>query len=125
MNKTEHNNISKKLTACIASECRAIQFYTQNLQELNYSENKQEVQALLLDSIKHTELLAKLMLEIIECTPTTITKEIREEAEREELGMREIYEYTLKNSSDKSVHKTLRLLADWEDKHQKLVLALR
>ena len=109
----------------IGYELDSINFYVNNLENLNYKKNKKKVDTLLLESIKHTTKLSKALLEIQKNKTSKITKKTRTLAMKEELGMKELYSYELHRIKNAKVRRILKELIKEETKHEKLVKLLK
>jgi rubrerythrin len=121
----DNENLARILEKNIGYELDSINFYVNNLENLNYKKNKKKVDTLLLESIKHTTKLSKALLEVQKNKTSKITKKTKVLAMKEELGMKELYTYELQRTENTKVRRILKNLIKEETKHEKLVKLLK
>jgi rubrerythrin len=121
----DNEELARILEKNVGYELDSINFYVNNLENLNYKKNKKKVDTLLLESIKHTTKLSKVLLEIQKNKTSKITKKTKALAMKEELGMKEIYNYQLQRTKNAKVRRILKDLIKEETKHEKLVKLLK
>jgi rubrerythrin len=106
-------------------ELNAIKFYLESLEELNYAENKETINHLVLDSIGHIEILAKQLLLFGPTTKTKISEDARHMAMKEETTMKDIYVYLENKTDKKDLIKALDALSKMEESHERMVKDLK
>jgi rubrerythrin len=109
----------------LKAEFEAIKFYLDNLQSLNYRENKTAIEILVLESLEHARWVAKKMLELSIDEGGPLRKGAVQAALLEEFSMREIYKYELSRTSDDSIKELMKKLIAEEEKHEQLVDRLK
>jgi rubrerythrin len=105
-------------------EFDAIKFYLDNLKDMNYKENKEKLVPLILDSVKHAEIVINEILKLNH-GGGKLNKTAQELAMKEEEAMRGIYEYELEKTKDPERQRTLKSLIAQEKHHEDLVRSLR
>jgi rubrerythrin len=113
------------LSKGLKAEFEATKFYLDNLQSLNYAENKAAIEILALESLEHARWLIKKMLEISADEGGPLRKGAVQAALLEEFSMREIYKYELSRTSDDSMKELMKKLIAVEEKHEQLVDRLK
>lgn len=107
------------------SEFKAIRFYLDNLEKLNYKKNRENVNKLALESVKHSRMIVETILSIQEKKSGKLDKKAVKDALREEVGMEGIYKYEFLRTKNVKVLKLLNMLIKEEKKHMKIVNSLK
>jgi rubrerythrin len=105
-------------------EIDAIRFYIDNLKDLNFKANKEKLTPLILDSVKHAEIVITEILKLNH-GGGKLNKSAQELAMKEEEAMKGIYEYELEKTKDPERQKTLKTLIAQEAHHEELVRSLK
>lgn len=114
-------DLSRILRKNLDSEMDVIRFYIDNLEGLNFKMNKKQINQLVLDSLVHATLLSEQLLVLGKDKCGKLKSKLKDEAYREERGVRELYRYELKGTTRKDTAKVLARLIKEETEHEKLV----
>ena len=105
-------------------EFDAIKFYIDNLKVMNYDENKEKLNPLILDSLKHSEVIINEILKLNHGSGK-LNKTAQELALKEEEAMKGIYKYELENTKKPERKEVLKKLIAQEEMHERLVKSLK
>lgn len=108
----------------LKSELDVIAFYVDNAPDLNYSVNKEKVDTLIFDSFQHAKWLTEEILKL-DAEGVTLSEQVREQAFKEETGVKEIYKYELNRTDIEEVKIILKKLIEEEERHEEIVKSLR
>ncbi len=109
----------------LRAELRAIRFYANNIEKLNYRENKKRIDELALGSIRHAEILMKRLLALEKGSGCTLTKKMMRRALKEETALRELYAFELMRIDNPDVLKAVNTLIKEETRHKETVRSLQ
>lgn len=118
-------DIVRVLKRDLKSEFETIMFYLDNLEKLNYSQNKRKVDKLTLDSIGHAGTLTKEILALSKPKEGKLSRAVLRRALKEETALKEIYKYEYSKTDISRVKTALKQLSSQEEKHEQLVSSLK
>ncbi|MFC1755210.1 ferritin family protein [Thermoproteota archaeon] len=121
----DKKDLNRILRRNLRYELDVIKFYLDNLKAFNYSRNKKKIDALVLESVKHSDMFIKEILELNRTTKGKLMKSKVNTAMKEEMGAAEIYSYQINKTRSPKIKKTLKKIVIDEKKHEKLVNSLK
>jgi rubrerythrin len=111
------------LKSNLKAELRNIQFYINNLEKLNYPENKKKIDILLNGSFKHAKMLSTRLRAITK--QGRLSRNAKNKALKEEKGLQDIYRFEMIRTESKALKELLEKLSEEEKMHEKVVRSLR
>ena len=112
------------LSRDVEQEFRTIRTYLENLDDLNYANNRKKIDVLVLESLTHATWLTKQILDLHKESANPLSKLAFETVAKEEVALHDIYAFELERTADADVRKLLKKLMDAEVKHEQLVRTL-
>ncbi|MDO8741339.1 MAG: ferritin family protein [Candidatus Woesearchaeota archaeon] len=109
----------------IKTEINAINFYVDNIDDLNYGKNYKLVNELLFGSMTHLRIVAEELCRLCRSSSAKALKAAIERAVKEEEGMRAIYEYENNRTKEARLKKIFGKLTAQETHHKKLARSLK
>ncbi len=119
------NDLKRVLRRNLESEFSVIKFYLENTKCLNYAKNRSKIDELIFDSFRHAKMISSLLLELDKDAKGKLDMKKREDALREESGVKELYQYELNKSCYKNAEKLFSKLIKEETEHEKIVRSLK
>ncbi|MBR9675936.1 ferritin-like domain-containing protein [Candidatus Woesearchaeota archaeon] len=121
----DQKGLLRVLKKNLGSELFIIKYYVENLERLNYKDNKEDIDKLIIDSTRHATMLIKEILNLSRNVEGKLSKSALRRALKEEEGLKSIYEYEKQRTSDAKARQILERLIGEEKKHQEIVRGLR
>lgn len=109
----------------IKTEINAINFYVDNIRDLDYEKNHEIINKLLFGSMTHLRIVAEELCRLCRGSSGKALKETINRAVKEEEGMRAIYAYENNRTKEAGLKKIFRKLEAQETHHKKLAGSLK
>lgn len=112
------------LRKAIIEELDSIRFFVENIDRLNYSENKRLVDRLTLDTLEHAQTLIRLLHLTYRPERSELKPAIHKKARGKILALQKVY-HKGQGKAHPKVQKRMKDLFEEKERHEQMVLMMR